>query len=137
MNENLKKLMEEISKNPDLTKRITKAGNGEVLAIAKELNIELAEEDLKVPEQKELSENELEAVTGGGGCGCVLYGVGGRDGLKCECMHYGGGVSDETSHCVGYGHGACACVGGGAGATNGRECNQGTNSEVHLFNESH
>ena len=127
MNEKLKKLMEEASKDSVLAERIKSADKDEIIIIAKELNIELTEEDFKLVENQELSESELEAVTGGGDCECAVFGNGSEDGLDCGCVIGGfGDVHCRLSKCTGAGHGACVCPAAGVGATRGRECNEGT-----------
>lgn len=84
-------------------------------AFAREKGYELEETDL-VPAGQELDQDELAAVTGGGGCGCVAFGMGGGDGIDCICEFYGEGTVDDAPGVTD--EGGCICVGGGAGATN-------------------
>lgn len=123
MTVNLKKFMEEISKDDTLLEKAKKADKAELLAMAKELNLELMEEDFMNPEIESLSEDELAAVAGGGGCGCAVGGIGEYDGIQCSCVVLGTGNTDlRTSYCTGAGKGMCICPAAGAGATDGREC---------------
>ena len=102
----------------------------ELIALAKENGIELTEEDAKKyfeqlnAKKGELSDDELEAVTGGGACACVLPGGGGGDGLKCGCFTGGNGrvfeyrpATDDYLQ-LPWDQGGCVCAGAGAGATN-------------------
>ena len=116
MNENLKKFLEMISKDETLKQKVLACKDLEkddevrsVVALAKEMGIELTEADIIVEKEAEdeLSEDELTAVVGGSGCGCPI--VGG-----------GGGKDDRDGHTYG-----CACVGygqGGDGSVNDTNC---------------
>ena len=55
MSDNLKKFMEEVSKDRALMEKAKNADADRLIAIAKEINLELTEEDLKAPEKEELS----------------------------------------------------------------------------------
>lgn len=88
--------------------------------------IELTEDDLKAPSH-EMSDDELEAVSGGGGCGCCGTGGGWGDMMRCMCILSGGGGIDyrtssgelkEGIDCRFSKYGNCMCLGAGAGATN-------------------
>jgi len=123
MTENAKKFLEEISKNEELMEKVDKAGKEEILAIARELNLELSDDDFNNSESEKMSEDELNTVIGAGGCGCFGGGFGTLDGLECACFAAGAGAcNSETSYCTGRGNGACACPFAGAGATDGRTC---------------
>ena len=80
----------------------------DIVALAKELGVELTEADFA--QNCELSDDELDAVVGGGNCICAFGGGGKADeGEKtCDCVMGGGGeYSDGSVHCV--------CVIGGDG----------------------
>lgn len=132
MNEKLKKLMEELSKNPELADRMKSMSKNEVIEAAKELNIELTEEDFEIPADHKLSVDELSAVAGGASqaCECPFSGDGGGNGLSCSCIAFGGGALDKSSHCTGGGYGNCMCQILGAGNVIENECNAGTNSSA-------
>lgn len=133
MTENLKKLLETVSANEELNKKASAASKEELLAMAKELGIELTEDDLK-PESEELSDDELDAVAGGKSCMCVLGGGGKKTGDGsvydvCACVAAGTGLknsggtliynpamdewSSETNKVA-----RCVCVAAGAGKDN-------------------
>jgi len=114
MTENLKHFLELLSKDQQLTAKATDATTmDELIAIAKELGVDLSAEDFGEPEKTvhELSDDELEVVSGGGYCVCVAGGGGTADDLNKTCA------------CVGYGQGhtrcgkvRCICPVGGGGA---------------------
>lgn len=123
MTENLKKFCEEVSKDRNLTERLKNADEAALLAVAKELNLELTEEDFQESGEAAMSEDELGAVAGGGWCGCGLAGLGRFDGIECKCPGAGLGFSEsDTSYCVGHGNAFCVCALAGGGATDGMEC---------------
>ena len=95
MTENMKNFLEAVSKNEELAKKINTMTKEELLALAKELGIELTEADFEKPEGM-LDENELEAVAGGW--------------TECFCAFGGGGKKDENGK-------ACGCVTVGYGRT--------------------
>ena len=68
MTENMKKLLEIVSGNKELAAKIGGMGKEEILALAKEVGVELTEADFA--QKFELSDDELEAVAGGGKCIC-------------------------------------------------------------------
>lgn len=77
---------------------------------------EISLDDLKVPAE-ELSEDELKAVSGGGGCACAAGGYGGGDTLYCWCAVFGhGGMNEQWDYITD--KGGCVCFAAGAGATN-------------------
>lgn len=86
-----------------------------MIELLKEYGVELTAEDFKAP-GGELSDDELDAVSGGGGCGCTGIGCGGGDYLKCKCFAYGAGQIKGTDDISEYG--GCICAAAGAGATN-------------------
>lgn len=99
MTENMKKFLEAVSKSEELTAKVGGMGKEELIALAKELGIELTEDDFV--QKIELDDDELEAVSGGW--------------KKCTCVGAGGGKADEDGK-------ACACVAGGGGETRDGEC---------------
>lgn len=118
MNENLKAFLARVSGDEELIERLKAAAEyDEVLAIAKEIGIALDLSDIEpAPEAEELSEDELNTVSGGkttGYCICALAGGGGGkddgDTYGCACVGYGqGGNGDIDSFicwCTGYGDG--------------------------------
>ncbi|MBQ3484829.1 MAG: Nif11-like leader peptide family RiPP precursor [Clostridia bacterium] len=112
MTENMKKFLEAVSKNEILAKKINTMTKEDLLALAKELGVELIEADFEKPDG-ELEDNELDDVVGGADC--------------CACVLGGGGTKEamggDVCACVVYGHGGeymsgeywCCCVGGGVG----------------------
>ena len=94
MTENMKKFLETVSKREDLCTKIGTMGKDELIALAKELGIELTDADLVRPSQ-ELDDDELDAIAGGGDVSCV-------------CAMGGGGTKDNNDK-------TCACVLAGAG----------------------
>lgn len=116
MSENLKAFLAKVSADVQLIERLKAAKEyDDILALAKELGMELALADIE-PENRELSEDELNAVSGGtsGGCFCVLAGGGGGkngqdDIYGCACVAYGqGGDGDKDDF-------TCICALGGEG----------------------
>lgn len=63
----MKKFLEAVSQNSDLTAMASTMTKENLLALAKELGIELTGADLTKP-AGEMKDDELEAVTGGGDC---------------------------------------------------------------------
>ena len=120
MSENLKKFLELIASNKELEAKALacnelgeEKGKVAMLALAKECGIELTEADFEKqaePASCELSDDELNAVAGGGGCGCLFGGGGGgtdsNDGNKygCACVAYGQGgdgrAKDSNCWCI-------------------------------------
>ncbi len=81
----------------------------------------MAEEEKKevLGQEKDMDANELDAVAGGGSCGCVLGGGGAADewSKACVCVAGGGGeYTDEGASYWGKCRCACPLVGGGTGA---------------------
>ena len=100
MTENMRKLLEIVSKDEALTAKIGAMGMEEILALAKELGIELTEADLQKLAVQELDDDDLDTVAGGGTkdnndktCACVLAGAGystnGRERCVCGFAGYG------------------------------------------------
>jgi len=128
MTENLKKFLEAVSKDEALQAKVNALESNKetamagVIALAKELGIELTEADFAQPDG-EISEDELETINGGGcptagtvnnSCYCAAAGGGGGkqkddDIWGCACVAYGQGGDAKDDHttcmCVLYGHG--------------------------------
>lgn len=113
MTENMKKLLELASNNPEFQEKIRNATRENLIALAKEAGIALTDADFEVS-VGEVSDNELDAVTGGKYCYCAIGGGGSSEYSKtiqsktCVCVGGGGG---ET----GSGATRCVCVFGGQG----------------------
>ena len=109
MTENMKKFLEAMSKDEALRKKATTMGKEDLLAMAKELGIDLTEADFAQPEG-EMNANELDAVAGGGACACVTLGAGTYEGKDnaCGCYIYGTGDASSSEE-------RCFCVYGGYG----------------------
>ena len=133
MTENLKKFLEAVSKDEALQAKVNalesnkETAMADIIALAKELGIELTEADFAQPDG-EISEDELETISGGRdtSCGCPTAGTvnnscycaaaGGGGGKQkdddiwgCACVAYGQGGDAKDDHttcmCVLYGHG--------------------------------
>ena len=102
MSENMMKFLELVSKNEELAAKVGSMDEKELLALAKELGVELTAADLKKPGVQELDDDDLDAVAGGGD-------------VSCACAMGGGGTKDSNDK-------TCACVLAGAGySKTGRE----------------
>ncbi len=124
MTENMKKFLEAISGNAELTEKARNAKSNEALAeLAGTLGLTLTAEDFQAPEG-EVSDAELDGVAGGmtiGACGC--YRGGGGSDIRpgpfpggCDCYQGGGGASRP---------GVCRCIPGGGGSAPACDCYQG------------
>ena len=111
MTENVKKFLEAMSKDEALREKLTTMDKDAIIAAAKELGFELTEADFVQPED-ELNEDELDAVAGGGSCGCAVGGGGtkGSNYPACGCVAAGWGKDKD-------GDLRCSCTVCGAGAT--------------------
>ena len=112
MTENLKKFLEAASVNEEYAEKIKHADSEEaVIALAKEMGFTLTAEDLKKEEAiREISDDELAAVTGGENCYCIVGGggTGHGDSKTCACIYLGMGYNAD-------GEERCGCVGDGMG----------------------
>lgn len=108
MTENIKKYLEAVSKNTELAQKLNTMTKEDIIASAKELGIALTEADFE--RNTELSDDELDAVAGGGKCVCVIGGGGESGGVSqtCYCVGSGGGYM-SSGDC------RCECLAGGAG----------------------
>lgn len=133
MNKDLQDKLQQLAATPEIIEKMTELNkdgdvtSAQIIDFWKAQGVELTEEDLKVPTQN-LSDDELDAVVGGGGCGCCVTGGGWGDEMRCECIGAGvGGINyydrngrfhngDEGGYTPSYGW--CTCIVAGAGATN-------------------
>ena len=115
MNENVKKFFELLSKDKELAKKVCAMTElEEIIALAGELGCPLTEADFEAP-NGEMSEDELNAVAGGGDCYCAVGGGGTakNDDNACGCVALGFGTN-ERSKDDGY---RCFCSLGGWGGS--------------------
>ena len=116
--EQLQKVLQEHPELGDKLKAIATDSQTQMqekmIEILKEYGVSLTVEDFKAPEG-ELSDDELNAVAGGGGCGCPVVGGGGGDELVCVCVLGGSG---SIPGWYDPSQGGCICAVAGAGATN-------------------
>ena len=113
------RILEVASQDEDFGKKLSEAEAPEaVVELLREKGLDVAVEELQALAQPadqdavELSDDELEAVAGGGNCGCATYGggkAGGKD-KACTCDIYGQGKGKGVSD-------RCECVYGGWGDT--------------------
>jgi predicted ribosomally synthesized peptide with nif11-like leader len=99
MTENLKALIEKVSADEELKKKAEALNEikdenevkAAVIKLAEEAGVTLTEADL-VPENDEVSEDELDAVAGGRsyGCHCVITGIAVSE-PRCTCFVVGKG----------------------------------------------
>lgn len=103
MNENLKLFLEKVSADEALSKKVSEEKDVNVLvSMAREMGIALTADDFRKPAAEELSDDDLDAVAGGGD-------------VSCACAMGGGGTKDSNDK-------TCACVLAGAGySKSGRE----------------
>lgn len=109
MKENLKKFLELASEDQQLAKDLQNSDKETVLRLAKEHGILLTEEDFEEADEA-ISDEELDAVSGGNYCNCFLGG-GGKGGYNqkvCACVGGGGGEFED-------GGARCVCVAAGMG----------------------
>ena len=133
MTDQMMKLVKILPDNKELSKAIDQVCDSDlteeekqekIIALANENGISITKEDLDSNSSiQEMNDDELEAVSGGGGCGCVLPGGGGGDGLKCGCFTGGNGrvfeyrpATDDYLQ-LPWDQGGCVCAGAGVGAT--------------------
>lgn len=111
MTENMKCFLAKVSEDKALAEKASKLEKDELIVLAKEMGVNLTEADFAQTESN-ISEGELNSVTGGGNCYCVAGG-GGTDGEKdsaCACVFAGWGRSTER-------HERCVCAMAGGGGT--------------------
>jgi predicted ribosomally synthesized peptide with nif11-like leader len=101
MNEKMEKLSKLASEDKELKTKLQKASKEQIVALAKEHGITLMEADFETPKGK-VSDDELEAVAGGGSCVCVMGGGGtkGEGEQTCACVLAGwGNYADGRRRC--------------------------------------
>lgn len=109
MTENMKKFLEEVSKDEKLAEKVcSEKDKYAFIAIAKDMGITLTESDLE--EENEISDDELDAVTGGGKCACAFAGGGTGDGYNAPCACVAGGIGKSGDYTT-----RCYCLVGGGG----------------------
>ena len=107
----MKCFLAKVSEDKALAEKASKLEKDELIVLAKEMGVNLTEADFAQTES-DISEGELNSVTGGGNCYCVAGG-GGTDGEKdsaCACVFAGWGRSTER-------HERCVCAMAGGGGT--------------------
>ena len=120
MDELKEKVLEIASQDEEFAEKLKAAGTEEaVVELLVEKGLDVTAEDLKALAQpapegvSKLSEDELDAVAGGGGCFCVAGGGGtaGTYDRTCACVMFGWGYYDkgqgrrERCECCGAGNG--------------------------------
>lgn len=108
MTENMKKLLELVSANEELTKKLAGATKEELIAAAKDLNIILVDADFD--QINELDDDELDAVAGGDRCTCYFGGGGSSGGVSKTCACVAGGYGEMSG-----GEKRCECFLAGTG----------------------
>ena len=76
MTDNMKKFLELASGDAELVERLNGMDKDAIIAEAQQRGIALSEADFAADTSAELSDDELDAVAGGGKCACVVCGVG-------------------------------------------------------------
>lgn len=111
MTDNLKKFLEKISTNEELQDRANQMTKEELLREAAKMGIALTNEDFRQGSQDPVSNDELDAVSGGGKCGCSDFGGGTAEGTglkSCGCAVIGvHNFEDGEARCC------CFAMGGG------------------------
>lgn len=124
----MKKFLEAVSESEELRGKLKAVDESNAVAvaleIAKELGIPLTEADFEKSAPAGISDDELEAVSGGyaGDCFCIAGGAGwgktsvkpgdsqsGERSMGCGCVAYGQGGDGVDQHTL------CICVGMGNG----------------------
>lgn len=120
MTANMKLFMELVSADKELALKASTAQKDMLIVIAKENGIELTEEDFAAP-VGEMSDDELDAVVGGGECYCAVGGGGTKEGAHGYAEQYWGGLDVCACVLAGFGHYGngkercgCAFAGGGS-----------------------
>jgi predicted ribosomally synthesized peptide with nif11-like leader len=108
MTENLKKFIEEASKNEELKAKLAGITDKDAvieqsIGIAKEFGYELTAEDFDSADNGDLSVEELNMVVGGASFSCILTGKGEnvknqKEKKGCSCIMQGYG--DDDSSCT-------------------------------------
>ena len=95
MKENVKKFLEEASKNEAMRKELqSSTDKAAMIEVAKAHGLKLTEDDFDLSAMNELSEDEMKAVAGGTDfCTCTDKGHGTEGDLSCVCNGSGEGVN--------------------------------------------
>ena len=119
MKDNIMKLLEIASEDRDFSEKLKKASTTEeIKALADEKGLTLSDEDLdRNTAVSELSDDEVEAVSGGGSCVCVVGGGGTEDGGGKTCACVIGGIGDYKDPYLGM-NARCSCFYFGTGDGN-------------------
>lgn len=114
MTENFKAFLEKVSEGEALAAKVSKeTDKNAIIAMAKELGVELTLADFEDKAEAELSDDDLDAVTGGSdvSCACAMGGGGTKDtnDRTCACVLAGVGYDkDGSERCLcgfaGYGY---------------------------------
>lgn len=75
MTDNIKRLLEKISADSALTERASGMDRDALIALARDLGIELSDTDFDTETNADMSDDELELVAGGGACACAVGGL--------------------------------------------------------------
>ena len=97
MTERMKAFLQKVSADEALAAKVGAMGRDELIALAEGMGLPLTDEDLAALTARELCDDELDDVAGGGD-------------ITCVCPLGGGGTKDDDDK-------ACACVLAGAGYT--------------------
>ena len=118
MTDAMREFLEEASKDKEFSQKVSKADTKEALiALAAEKGFTLTEADMESPKPQdgEISDDEVEAVAGGGMCFCAVGGGGTKGDYDKTCACVLAGAGD------GYTHGdkgcRCECAMAGIGDT--------------------
>ena len=121
MTENMKNFLAKVSEDKALVEKINQLNKEALIALAKEVDVELTEADFAQPEAS-LSEDELTVIHGGATSTqeeqdwADFNNCSGPNGTQdCFCAAGGGGQRDENGD-------VCACVGYGQGYRGGQKC---------------
>lgn len=104
MTKTMKKFLEIVSADKELTEIIGMANREELISMAKKMGFDLTDADFAKPDMKALDDSELDAVAGGSECYCSRGGSGTGDNncTTCTCTlgGHGDGFDDK---------GRCSC----------------------------
>ena len=116
MTESMKTFLAKVSADKALAEKAAKLDKDALIALAKDLGIELTEDDFSA--KNDVSEDELAAIHGGHDQQdwASFNNCPGKNGVQdCFCAAGGGGKQDENGD-------ICACVGYGQGYRGGSKC---------------
>ena len=116
MSDNMKNFLAKLSADVELAKKAATLDKDAIIALAKELGIELTDADFAAKD--EMNADELTAIHGGSEQQdwASFDNCPGKNGIQdCFCAAGGGGQRDENGD-------VCACVGYGQGYRGGEMC---------------